>query len=164
MYLVLFCILLLLAKSEGLSEYINMAITEIDRPEGARIGVWVDQDAATGSGIQEEWCPEVFIMGRDGLAYTHVGRVIFGTQRAGIVCVPEDCEAAVVEAALDDPSESVNLEFVKVNDDGFVNAVWSSVFQDWRPHMVRSYSRSDLQPLADGELSKRLHAVPSSDS
>lgn len=103
----------------------------IGRPEGARLGVWIDQELDTGSGIQVEICPEVFIMGDDGLTYTHIGRIVFGNGFAGIVPVPEDVEDRAIEAVEEDPGEVTFVEFIRTSDDGFVAEVWDSQKQEW---------------------------------
>jgi ferredoxin len=104
-----------------------------NRPADARLGVWIDSDLDTGSGIQEEICPEVFMMGRDGIAYTHIGKIIFAQGLEGLVAVPEDCEAKALDAAKHDPGETISLEFVQVGDDGRVSKVWNRTKEIWEP-------------------------------
>ncbi len=106
-------------------------MTHIKRPEGSRLGAWIDQDLDSGSGIQVEICPDVFTMADDGLTYTHIGRVIFGRGYEGMVPVPKHIEDQVIEAVQEDPGEVTYIEFIKTDDDGFVSEVWDAHNEVW---------------------------------
>lgn len=74
--------------------------------------VWIDQDLCTGDGLCEEICPQVFIMGDDGLAYVVDAGVTLDTPGGSeqMAEVPEVNEDAVVEAAEECPGECIFVE------------------------------------------------------
>ena len=95
--------------------------TQLDRygattnqPTFGALQVWVDQDLCTGDGICVDYCPEVFVLLEDGIAYV---------REAGTVMNDPGCadsparvqlvhEAAVMSAALDCPGECIFIETV----------------------------------------------------
>ena len=97
------------------------ALTQLDRYGAATnqasfgaLQVWVDQDLCTGDGICVDYCPEVFVLLEDGIAYV---------REAGTVMNDPGCaesparvqlvhEAAVMSAALDCPGECIFIETV----------------------------------------------------
>lgn len=84
---------------------------------GARTGfgsmqVWIDQDLCTGDGICEDYCPEVFVILSDGIAYVREGEEIMNDpgQAEGLARVRVDHEALVLSAAMDCPGECIFIE------------------------------------------------------
>lgn len=75
----------------------------------ARLEVWIDQDLCTGDGICEDYCPDVFVVLEDGIAYVHeADRVMNDPGGAtGLARVERGDEAAVINAAQDCPGECI---------------------------------------------------------
>jgi ferredoxin len=97
------------------------ALTPLDRSgakaDQARFGtlqVWVDQDLCTGDGICVDYCPEVFVLLEDGIAYVRES----GTVMNDPGCAESPArvqlvhEAAVMSAAVDCPGECIFIETV----------------------------------------------------
>jgi len=74
--------------------------------------VWIDQDLCTGDGICEDYCPEVFVILSDGIAYVREGEVTMNDpgQWEGLARVRVEHEAAVLSAATDCPGECIFIE------------------------------------------------------
>ncbi len=79
-----------------------------------RYQVWIDQDLCTGDGICEDYCPEVFVILDDGIAYVHESGIVMNDpgQADGPARVRTDHEVAVISAASDCPGECIFIEVV----------------------------------------------------
>jgi hypothetical protein len=109
-------------------------------PEGARIGVWIDQDLDATHGLPVEICGgKVFgiLKQGDGFStYTHQDGKVLGPCLSGIVVVPQDMEDLVIEAAEEQPEENIFTEYVKVDAAGAITGFWDiveGVWVDWVP-------------------------------
>ena len=72
--------------------------------------VWIDQQACVGNGVCEEVCPELFELGDGDVAYLRDGNRRLPDGRAGLLTVPPDLEAAVIDAAEECPVACIYLE------------------------------------------------------
>ena len=74
--------------------------------------VWIDQDLCTGDGICEDYCPEVFVILDDGIAYVCESGTVMNDpgQAEGLARVRVDHEALVASAASDCPGECIFIE------------------------------------------------------
>ena len=74
--------------------------------------VWIDQDLCTGDGICEDYCPEVFVILEDGIAYVREASVVMNDpgQADGPARVRLDHELRVLSAASDCPGECIFIE------------------------------------------------------
>jgi ferredoxin len=57
--------------------------------------VWIDQDECSGVGVCVQDCPQVFVLGRDGIAYVTVGGRLFASNEQAIV------DDAYIDSVLD---------------------------------------------------------------
>ena len=83
-----------------------------DPLEAARMRVWIDQDLCTGDGICEDYCPDVFVILEDGIAYVREPDQIMNDPggHTGLARVADDDEEAVVAAARGCPGECIFVE------------------------------------------------------
>ncbi len=83
-----------------------------ERLRDARLLVWIDQDLCTGDGLCEDYCPEVFVILEDGIAYVHEGARVMNDpgQHTGLARVAPGDEAAVIFAAQQCPGECIFVE------------------------------------------------------
>jgi ferredoxin len=72
--------------------------------------VWIDQDLCVGNGICEELCPDLFQVADGDIAYVRDGDRLLPKGQVGVVIVPPDLEAAVIDAAEECPAECIYLE------------------------------------------------------
>jgi ferredoxin len=74
--------------------------------------VWVDQDLCTGDGLCEELCPDVFVLGSDGLSYVKDRGTVCNQPggSAQLAWVPDTLESAVLDAAEECPGECIFVE------------------------------------------------------
>ena len=86
---------------------------------GAEVGfgsmqVWIDQDLCTGDGICEDYCPEVFVILSDGIAYVRERETVMNdpAQAEGLARVQVEHERLVMSAAMDCPGECIFIESV----------------------------------------------------
>jgi ferredoxin len=79
-----------------------------------RYQVWIDQDLCTGDGICEDYCPEVFVILDDGIAYVHESGIVMNDpgQSEGLARVRPEHEEDVISAASDCPGECIFIETV----------------------------------------------------
>ena len=97
----------------------SYALARVGGPGGSsttgrfgRYQVWIDQDLCTGDGICEDYCPEVFVILSDGIAYVRESGVVMNDpgQAEGPARVPADHELRVLSAASDCPGECIFIE------------------------------------------------------
>ena len=74
--------------------------------------VWIDQDLCTGDGICEDYCPDVFVILGDGIAYVREGATVMNDpgQSDGLARVRAAHEHLVMSAAVDCPGECIFIE------------------------------------------------------
>lgn len=97
----------------------SYALARVGGPGGSstegqfgRYQVWIDQDLCTGDGICEDYCPEVFVILEDGIAYVREASVVMNDpgQADGPARVRLDHELRVLSAASDCPGECIFIE------------------------------------------------------
>lgn len=98
-------------RSAALARIGGSSPSAVDRDVG-RYQVWIDQDLCTGDGICEDYCPEVFVLLEDGIAYVRDGETVMNDPGGaeGIARVPDAAAAAVASAAADCPGECIFIE------------------------------------------------------
>lgn len=101
-----------------MSGYVQTRVGGNGRPstevEFGRYQVWIDQDLCTGDGICEDYCPEVFKILEDGIAYVRESGIVMNDpgQADGPARVRIDHEMCVMSAASDCPGECIFIEAI----------------------------------------------------
>ncbi len=97
----------------------STALARVGRPTGpgadisfGTMQVWIDQDLCTGDGICEDYCPEVFVILSDGIAYVREPETVMNDpgQAEGLARVRVQHEPLVLSAAMDCPGECIFIE------------------------------------------------------
>lgn len=84
----------------------------VDEHDYGRMRVWIDQDLCTGDGICEDYCPTVFVILEDGIAYVREGSTVRNNPGLdeGTARVQVEHEPMVISAASDCPGECIFIE------------------------------------------------------
>ncbi len=72
--------------------------------------VWIDQKACVGNGVCAEICPEAFVLTDGDIAYVLDGDRILAEGNDGMLSVPQQLEAAVIDAAEECPAGCIYVE------------------------------------------------------
>ncbi len=76
--------------------------------EEATMRVWIDQDECSGVGVCVQACPQVFVMGSDGLAYVTVNGQMYASNEYAIV--DDSLLDPVLDAVEDCPERCIYVE------------------------------------------------------
>lgn len=70
--------------------------------------VWIDQDECSGVGVCVQDCPQVFVLGSDGIAYVTTGGRIYASNEQAIV--DDAFLDTVLDAVEDCPEQCIYID------------------------------------------------------